>query len=421
MIKLRTISGIEDIERVSHLSALVFRENNYETGYQWFKNLLLECPYFNEELCLVAEVDGEIVSKVQIIEYTMQVGKSTVRMAGLASVLTDPPFRKKGYASTLLKRTVQFMEESNFDISVLFGIGDFYERFGYVPVMADSEVKIAVSDINNHKVNGFKEMEEKDIDKILEYYHQSNKARTGTILRSKDRWKWMHRKPPFFFVNEDGYFGIDFYEKNLELLEIAGKDEDFYDKAIFKLASIASEKGAETIRAFVPLEHPFVWRATQYGAIPTIFYQRTGKCMARIINIHSLFKKIRPELDERIKKSVFNKTSFGLSISSDIGEVDMALNEGYPEKIELVLYLPQTALTQLITGYKPARTILFENENSLQKKCIANRRFAASETAFRATRLNKFLSPIQNGHKYMEILDVLFPHGYSFIWRADRF
>lgn len=388
-MKIRTISGIEDIERVSHLSALTFH-NNYEESYQWYKDRFLHCPYIRKDFCWVAEVDEEIVSRVQIIDYKMHIGSSIVRMGGLAAVLTEPSHRGNGYAKMALERSIEFMDESGFDVSVLFGIGDFYEKVGYIPAIPDYEVSIDVSDIKCEGVDGFKEMKEEDLDKVLEFYHSSNENRTGAILRPKDAWKWMHRKPPLFLIRKDGYIGVDFDDEAVELYDIAGVNNQFYNKAVLKLGSMARERDLEEIKAFLPPDHPFASMAIKYGSKVEVFYSRTGNCMARIIDICSLFDKIRPELENRVKKSEFSEIAVDLTIQSDVGDIKMTLNKTCSKNIALSLDLPHTAITQLVMGYRPAQMILSENDI--------------------------FLDEIP-----LKMFETLFSWGYPFIWRSDHF
>ena len=87
-------------------------------------------------------VDGELVCWLGVIDYTMRIGTTQVRMAGIAGVETKEPHRMKGYMRDLLNGTLVYMQTQGYDISMLFGIPDFYPKFGYATCLAYSAFTI---------------------------------------------------------------------------------------------------------------------------------------------------------------------------------------------------------------------------------------------------------------------------------------
>ena len=81
------------------------------------------------EACL--EPDGEGVSRLDLFDLRMCVGATTVRCGGIGSVGTSRDHRLQGYSRLVLDAGIALMRSESYHISVLFGIPDYYQRFGF--------------------------------------------------------------------------------------------------------------------------------------------------------------------------------------------------------------------------------------------------------------------------------------------------
>ena len=54
----------------------------------------------------------------------------------------------RGFARRVLEESNRFMEEEGMDIASLFGIRDFYERWGYAPALPEYRVYLRVEDLS---------------------------------------------------------------------------------------------------------------------------------------------------------------------------------------------------------------------------------------------------------------------------------
>mgnify|MGYP000111885172 CR=1 FL=1 len=395
MVVIRPMRDENDLEQVSRLTAVAFGGERADELYELLKKAYLGCPYLRWDLCIVAELNGRIVSKAQIIEYEMSVGTAQVRMGGIMGVATDPEHRGKGYASRVLRRCVEVMAENGFDLSILFGIEGFYERFGYAPVMPDYELILQAGSIDKRTWKGFREMKgEGDLDEMFRIYHASNRGRTGIILRRKGIWEWLPHKPDLILFHgegkPDGYVAVSFGREALELVEVGGEDVRFYEMAIAELGELARSSGLDEIRGSVPPDHPFSLASIKYGAEVRVRYRKSGGCMGRIIDQRRLLEKIAPELERRLIASGCGGMGVALRIETELGRTELELVSDSPGKVEVNLSLPQKALMQMVFGYKPVEVILAENG-------------------------------IPAGRREVEALNALFPWGYPFIWKMDRF
>ena len=75
--------------------------------------------------------EDDNASRLWIVEKTMRIGSARVRFGGIAGVGTKKEHRMKGYASVVLDASTELMQERGYDMGMLFGIRNFYHRFGY--------------------------------------------------------------------------------------------------------------------------------------------------------------------------------------------------------------------------------------------------------------------------------------------------
>jgi len=89
-------------------------------------------PSFRDDLCFVGEIDGRLISTLQVFRKRVRVAGAVLEVAALGNVYTDPAVRAAGTASALLERAIAAMPAHGFDVSLLFASKlDFYARFGW--------------------------------------------------------------------------------------------------------------------------------------------------------------------------------------------------------------------------------------------------------------------------------------------------
>lgn len=180
--------------------------------------------------------DLQEASRLIIHDLPMMVEGTVLRMGGIGGVQTVPQLRRQGYARQLLSSAVQYMRENDYDVSVLFGIHNFYHRFGFVTSLIESRITVPTRLAENaagSRINATTSAEvnattdagadataraavaapagvragappaasigtsllsirpydpERDLDAVLRLYAAKNAHRVGPLLRSPDRW-----------------------------------------------------------------------------------------------------------------------------------------------------------------------------------------------------------------------------------------
>ena len=89
--------------------------------------------YDEEEVTLVAELDGVAVALASAVPMRQNVGGAVYQMAGVAGVATYPQARRRGYARALVTELLGLMRDRGYVVSALYPFRpSFYGRFGYV-------------------------------------------------------------------------------------------------------------------------------------------------------------------------------------------------------------------------------------------------------------------------------------------------
>ena len=83
----------------------------------------------------------EPVSRLGLVTLELRFGATALPVEGFEGVSTPPQHRRRGYMARLLRRSLASARR-RVSVVCLFGIDDFYPRFGFVTCVADSELRI---------------------------------------------------------------------------------------------------------------------------------------------------------------------------------------------------------------------------------------------------------------------------------------
>jgi len=355
-------------------------------------------------------VDGRKVSWLTVIDHRMRVGSAVVRMGGIAGVGTEPAERMKGYCRRLMEDSIAYMRDEGFDVSLLFGIPDFYPKFGYAVCGRASVLTIATRDAERagSAAGGFRirPYTDDDLDSLIELYNKANCSRTGTLVRQRPQFAgipkgsgWGTEAVVVVVVDRnDRFAGYAAYDKNdvdLIVAEVEAAEPAAFPDLLYEFARLAIERRAGSITMYLPPDHAFAEFCRRYECKVSLEYRRCGGAMMRIINQAALFEKIAPELSDRVADSRLAGRSAGLGLRTDLGEMRLEIANGRVipragETAEDRIELPQSRLAQLVMGYRSPRDLLTESGVSFFGEALA-------------------------------LAEVLFPVQNAYVWAADHF
>jgi predicted N-acetyltransferase YhbS len=122
------------IEGILDLTAKAFGGpgSYYESVRNWRSDLLSNSDPYDWEASAVGLIDGRVLTHWAVMDYNMRIGRARVRVAGIGSVATHGDYRRRGLMAKTATASINRLRDHGYDLSILFGIDDFYHRFGYV-------------------------------------------------------------------------------------------------------------------------------------------------------------------------------------------------------------------------------------------------------------------------------------------------
>lgn len=354
-------------------------------------------------------VDGRSVSNLTLIDYTVRIGSARLRMGGIAGVGTLEDCRNKGYSRSVLEDTTSYMMQEGYDVALLFGIPDYYHKFGYAVCLSEPGFTIDTTQIANLESDDsytFSPADESDVLKMMHLYNEVNAGRTLSIERFSEYFKgfakgsrWGIPAEAVVVKSTDGkflgYTVFDAVEDSMTVIEVECVDPGAYKSILKYLAKRAEMKNMASIKFLMPQIHPFSVYCRRFNCTANINYNRCSGGMGRIINQNTMFVKLRDELSRRIRCSEYVGYTGTILISTDIGETVLSFLDGEVRVVcasdsDNSLEIPQSKLMQLVAGYRPIRDLIADDEVKLTGDVVG-------------------------------LLDVLFPMDEPYTWLADHF
>jgi predicted acetyltransferase len=378
-------------------------------------------------------VDGKPVSGLTVWDLQMRVGCAQVRMAGIGGVWTDPEHRKRGHSRAVLERLLDFMVEEGFDVSLLFGITDYYPRWGYATVMADGTYRLVIPAESAQRAASdlvVREMRrEADMSQVLAIYDTVSALRTGSVVRQATSGpRPLHKGTRWdtqvtVMVVEDGegeiigYVAYDSVKSGdedertpildrVDVAEVAATDERAYGAILAYLGRLAGERCAPSINVHIPPDDPFALHCRSFGVEQHAGSQADGGAMMRIVNLDSFLRKIELELSRRVAG---RGLSASLGIATDIGAAELRI-DGTGVRVadksptpDFALELEQWKLLQLVTGYRTLADVLSDPRDKA---------FPPGGQIARKIGIPPGLQAV---------CTALFPLQWAYCWQSDRF
>ena len=352
--------------------------------------------------------DQQDVSRLWLHEYQMRFGTALLKLGGIAGVGTIEEHRNRGYSRHVMEDSTAFMIENGFDVAMLFGIPDFYPKFGYATVLPETWVELDTEETqaatSTYQIRKF---ETEDVPTILGLYAANNAERTGTPLRDETRWKEFKMgsnfgivADPFVVLNEAdeviGYFVCDDTKENCILCDIGFQNRTIFETVVHFLGDRANRIGAAQIRCSMPADHPFALFCRRYGCRTNTDNPKNRGGMMRIINQSSTLKGITGELEKRLRRSAhLSQWSGKILIATELGQDCLGIDRGrvahtHSKANAFHLEVPQHKLIQLMMGRRSIEDLAIEPDVSVTGGIIP-------------------------------ILAALFPLDYPHVWWPDRF
>ncbi len=323
-------------------------------------------------------VNGEKVSGLAVIGLSIRLLGARISMGGVANVETEEPHRMKGHCRRLLADTLTYMTSEGYDVSMLFGITDFYDRFGYLPVMAEHHTVVATRDAERAAAGcgdyRIRPVREGDWPFIARLHNEANRSRSCAVIREQSQFKGFRRGSHWRqracgLVVEDlagqqvGYAAFDDSDARVTVTEVNATDRRAFWNLLREFAGMALKRHCGGMEVHLPGDHPFIAFVRRYGCETHVLCDRMAGGMMRILNQDSLFAKLEGALAGRLANSPLAGRAVALRLETDLGPTDLRLGgAGGGPPVEVSVRLPQDRLMQLVAGYRQAGDLLADDD-----------------------------------------------------------
>ena len=314
---------------------------------------------------------GEYISGLWIMVRRVRIGAAVVGVGGIANVGTHADHRRRGLATRVLQRSLQWMADEGYEISLLHGIEDFYHRAGFATCMPEHGLSLAAADAGR-AVSPLKTrpMVPEDWPAVRRLYAAANAGRTASVVRART-WREFPMGSGFGVPGLArvvhpaeapqpllGYFLYDDKPDRSRLAEVACRDAEAHAAVLRFLARRARALRLERVSASVPVDHPFALYCRGFGPRDETVYPRNAGLMGRIIDLQRFVSAMVPEWQRRWPPD----GPEGIALHTDLGAV--ALRRRSDGRLEVGGRLPgggsrlrvsdQAVLLQLAMGYRSA-------------------------------------------------------------------
>ena len=265
-----------ELEQVVELCCLAFDSDDHERYWQYVRG---DSSYRPSQTRVVV-VNDKVVSTLRVWERRIRVGDSLVRMGGIGGVCTHPRYRGVGYASALMRDTIEYLKTAGYDIGALFTIipDEFYSRLGWVSLPLRSSIVMCNLSIEAETPPGWQITDfnpETDLDTVAKLYDIANEQQSGAIARKRAYWDMapsrirsilptvVARRAEGTCASElGGYLNYQLGRNVAEVLEVGyvpDNSEETLDVLVSHLFQTHSvEKVVCTFSAMISSQHAFV-------------------------------------------------------------------------------------------------------------------------------------------------------------------
>ncbi len=398
---VRGVIDDEDRTRAHDLMAKSFGPN-YFTLTQHLDNVLARYPGFQTEHTRIALKNGQTAGTLRITTDTIRIGEARLKMGGFGWVAVNDAFRKQGIASRLIEDGLEYMRNHSYHVSMLFGVVDFYHRFGFTTMLSDYVTAISVLEAENadHEPHRVRQGKPGDIQAIHKIHNQDESDMACSIVRSTAHMtnQWERWKPVQVLTNEKGkvrgYFLPRIENSDLIIDELGIAGHDTCGALLHAVAQFSRAHHASQIRIAAPPTHPFMKYLMRFESRYEMHVKRNRDGMMAIINMGETLESMIPEWESQLTRSslyseraevtlLVDKKPF--RIRATRGAIDVA-----PQSGDNKVTLSQGEFSQLLCGYRYLDEVL-------------------------ATR-RRLVTP-----QGRSLLEVLFPKRTPFVWTMDHF
>ena len=304
--KLRIIAPDvnEHGEAVFDLIAKVFGGGDYYGALRWCRAIGQE--HYDWAASRIGLIGDQVITHFGVMDYPMRIGRARVRTGGITCVATHGRFRRRGYMARTTRASIRAMKQQGYDVSVLFGLPDFYHRFGYVRAWSPTTYTVLLCDLAVGLTSlRLRKITMRDLPAMDRLYNRRHAQVTGTAVRPtyQSRRRVQEYGGYLWFDGRGrpaGYVRCRQHERRLHCGEAVGS----VPSILTAVTTLGRRQHCDEIR-FESLPHDSaLCRQLRRGTCKAeTQYILCGGALARTLNLRSTMQKLCAELSDRLGQS----------------------------------------------------------------------------------------------------------------------
>lgn len=354
--------------------------SDYFTGLHWLESIGAGYPGFRTEHVRIALDRTAPAGALRLNLETVRIGEARLRMGGLGWVSTAPRYRGKGVARALIVDALKYLATQRCHVSMLFGIPNFYHRFGFATTLAEYAVSIGTAEAAAIPAPTSRMRHGKPGDiRAIQRLHEANDTDTAcSIVRSAAHItnQWERWKGARVLTNHAGrvhaYFLFALSEEDVVVQEAGVADEEACAALLRACVRIAGEEHRARLRFRVPPTHPMSRFLHQYKSLHEVRLARDSGGMMAVLNLEETLESLVPEWETLLARheardwrEEITLVAGGIScrIRMNRGAIDVCAGSGKNK-----IGLESADMVHLLAGYRYPEDILQREYRVVNKR-----------------------------------------------------
>lgn len=399
------VRAVENDEELRQANVLMSRVSGPDpaSSYAWLSSFGAGYPGFRREHTRIALYGSQVVAALRLTTDTIRVGEARLKTGGLGWIATDGAWRRRGIISRVLDDTFRHLQEQRYHMSMLFGVSEYYRRWGFAPALTEYLVTV------DSRLPGkrgpaaslkLRRVKPGDIGALQRLHGLTDGETACSLIRTQahvaNRWRQWEQVQ----VLTDGQGKVTAYFRGARqgdayLVDEAGTADDAACAAVLRtVAEQARAAAAPRISLALAPAHPLILAARRqpwWGATET---DDEPSGMLSLVNPIETLESMIPDWESRLVASALARTHAEVTlvtgrtawrVRAHHGAVDVSAGAGINK-----ITVSAQELVQLIVGFAELDEIL-----------AAKRRIVSAEG--------------------MALLREMFPKRQPYVWALDRF
>ena len=293
----------------------VLHEEQLHGRYQYVEKRIEPNLSFPTRRCsLTTQGEEEPICKLDLLSFELRFGATAIEVEGLGGVQTMPEHRRRGHMAALMDHALGRATE-RVGAAFLFGIGGFYHRWGFVPVVPDTSMTLETADVE--RTNGaaprLVEGSTDDLADAIALYNDVHGQRPCTVKRGSswnrlapdETWQpgpewyvWRHRGELLAYVVLRGHYA-GWGPREIVARELCAREPEHASGVLRVLSRWAVAAHRQKLEVAEPVDSAAGVAARRFGCTVEHKYYATGFCMGVTLDRARWLGVLQPELERR--------------------------------------------------------------------------------------------------------------------------